>query len=48
MTLKSDSVFSESSKTGKLSSGSRRTVYLTAVPEPFDGSTGKRTWGSFI
>ena len=43
-----DSVFSESGKTGKLSPGSRGTLYITTVSEPLDGSTGKRTWGSFI
>ena len=46
--VKSDSVFSESGKTGKLSPGSRGTLYITTVSEPLDGSTGKRTWGSFI
>ena len=48
MTLNQILYFQKVARLENYHQAGRRTVYLTAVPEPFDGSTGKRTWGSFI
>ncbi len=39
--IESDFIFSEDSESGKLSSGGGRIIYITAIPEPVDGVTGK-------
>ena len=39
--IESDFIFSEGRESGKLPPGGGRIIYLTAIPEPVDGVTGK-------
>ena len=48
MTLNQILYFQKVARLENYHSGSRGTLYITTVSEPLDGSTGKRTWGSFI
>ena len=39
--IESDFIFSEDSESGKLSLGGGGIIYITAIPEPVNGITGK-------